>query len=352
VQPLLLVFEDLHWIDSETQAVLDSLIESLPTARLLLLVNYRPEYGHGWGSRSYYTQLRLDPLPAESAEELLGALLGREPGLEPLTRLLIERTQGNPLFLEESVRSLVETQVLVGTAGAYRLAKAVPVIQIPATVQAILAARIDRLGPEDKRLLQAAAVIGEDVPLGLLQAIAGRGEDDLRRGLAALQAGEFLYEARLFPEIEYTFKHGLTCQVAYGSLLGEQRRGLHARILAAMEALGADRGAQVERLAHHALRGEAWDKALAYCRQAGARAFSRSRRTARPWRISSRRSRPSPICLRPARPSSRPSTCASTSGTRSCRSEPSTRSSSTSGRPSAWPGRSMIRGGLAGWRST
>ncbi len=276
VQPLLVVFEDLHWIDAETQAVLDSLIESLPNSRLLLLVNYRPEYGHGWGSRSYYTQLRLDPLPAESAEELLGALLGGDPPLDPLKRLLIERTQGNPLFLEESVRSLVETQVLAGDPGAYRLVKAVPAIQIPATVQAILAARIDRLAPADKRLLQAAAVIGEDVPLALLEAIADLAEADLRRGLAALQGAEFLYEARLFPEVEYTFKHGLTCQVAYGSLLGEQRRALHARIVAAMEALAADRVAQVERLAHHALRGEVWDKALAYCRQAGARAFAQS----------------------------------------------------------------------------
>jgi predicted ATPase len=109
VLPLLLVFEDLHWIDSETQAVLDMLVESLPTTRVLLLVNYRPEYQHGWGSKTYYTQLRLDPLPEVSADSLLQALLGHDPGLVPLTRLLIARTQGNPFFLEESVRTLVET---------------------------------------------------------------------------------------------------------------------------------------------------------------------------------------------------------------------------------------------------
>ena len=124
VQPLLLVFEDLHWIDSETQALLDSLVESLPTARLLLLVNYRPEYQHGWGSKTYYTQLRLDPLPPASAEEFLQALLGDDPSLAPLTQLLIARTEGNPFFLEESVRTLVETGVLVGEPGAYRLAQA------------------------------------------------------------------------------------------------------------------------------------------------------------------------------------------------------------------------------------
>ena len=270
VQPLLLVFEDLHWIDTETQALLDSLVESLPTARLLLLVNYRPEYQHGWGSKTYYTQLRLDPLPPASADEFLQALLGDDPSLAPLTQLLIARTEGNPFFLEESVRTLVETGVLVGEPGAYRLAQALPTIQVPATVQAVLAARIDRLPPEEKRLLQTAAVIGTEVPLPLLQAIAELPEEALHRGLAHLQAAEFLYETRLFPEREYTFKHALTHEVAYGSLLQERRRVLHARIVEALEALAADRLAeQVERLAHHALRGEVWDKALAYCRQAG-----------------------------------------------------------------------------------
>src|SRR5205807_5942002 len=144
-QPLLLVFEDLHWIDTETQALLDSLVESLPTARLLLLVNYRPEYQHGWGSRTYYMQLRLDPLPPGSAEALLQGLLGEAPSLAPLQRLLIARTEGNPFFLEESVRTLVETGVLVGEAGVYRLAQELTTIQMPATVQAVLAARIDRL---------------------------------------------------------------------------------------------------------------------------------------------------------------------------------------------------------------
>ena len=277
VQPLLLVFEDLHWIDTETQALLDSLVESLPTAQLLLLVNYRPEYQHGWGSKTFYTQLRLDPLPPASAEELLQALLGEDASLAPLKRLLIERTAGNPFFLEESVRTLVETQALVGERGAYRLAQTLPTIQVPATVQAVLAARIDRLPPEEKRLLQTAAVIGTEVPLPLLQAIAELPEEALHRGLAHLQAAEFLYETRLFPEREYTFKHALTHEVAYGSLLQERRRALHARIVEALEALAGDRLAeQVERLAHHALRGEVWDKALAYCRQAGEKAMARS----------------------------------------------------------------------------
>jgi class 3 adenylate cyclase/tetratricopeptide (TPR) repeat protein len=277
VQPLLLVFEDLHWIDSETQALLNNLIESLPTARLLLLVNYRPEYQHGWGSKTYYTQLRLDPLPPASAEAFLAALLGNDPSLAPLTPLLIACTEGNPFFLEESVRTLVETGVLAGTPGAYRLAQPLQAMPVPATVQAVLAARIDRLPPEDKRLLQTAAIIGADVPFALLQAIADVPEAALHRGLTHLQAAEFLYETRLFPEPAYTFKHALTHEVAYGSLLQERRRVLHARILETLEALAPDGGAeQVERLAHHALRGEVWDKAVTYCQQAGTRAYDRA----------------------------------------------------------------------------
>ena len=277
VQPLLLVFEDLHWIDAETQALLDSLVESLPMAQLLLLVNYRPGYQHGWGSKTYYTQLRLDPLPPASADEFLQALLGDDPSLAPLKQLLIARTAGNPFFLEESVRTLVETGVLVGEPRAYRLAQALPTIQVPATVQAVLAARIDRLPPEEKQLLQTAAVIGTEVPLPLLQAIADLPEVTLHRGLAHLQAAEFLYETRLFPEQEYTFKHALTHEVAYGSLLLERRRVLHSHIVEAFEALAPERGAeQVERLAHHALRGEVWDKAVTYCQQAGVRTRNRA----------------------------------------------------------------------------
>jgi class 3 adenylate cyclase len=265
-QPLLLVCEDLHWIDTETHALLDTLVESLPTVRCLLLVNYRPEYQHGWGRKTYYTQVRLDPLPAASAGELLQALLGDDPSLAPLTRLLSERTEGNPFFLEESVRALIETGVLVGAPRAYRLVQALPASEVPATVQAVLAARIDRLPPEEKRLLQTAAVIGTEVPFALLQAIAELPEEALHRGLAHLQAAEFLYETRLFPERDFTFKHALTQQVAYESLLLERRRRLHARIVEALEALAGERVAeQVERLAYHALRGEVWAKAVTYC---------------------------------------------------------------------------------------
>ena len=277
VQPLVLVVENLHWIDAETKACLDGLVESLPAARILLLVNYRPEYQHGWGSKTYYTQLRLDPLPPASAEMFLQALLGDDPSLAPLKELLIARTEGNPFFLEESVRTMVETGVLVGTPGTYHLAKPIDSLQVPATVQVVLAARIDRLPAEDKRLLQTAAVIGTEVPLPLLQAITELPEEALHRSLTHLQAAEFLYETRLFPEHEYTFKHALTREVAYSSVLRERRRVLHARIVATLEVLAEERVTeQVERLAYHALRGEVWDKALAYCQQAGEKALERS----------------------------------------------------------------------------
>jgi tetratricopeptide (TPR) repeat protein len=276
-QPVLVVFEDLHWIDSETQALLDALVESVPAARMFLLVNYRPEYQPPWGSRTSYTQLRLDPLGADDAEALLGALLGANPALEPLTRTLIERTEGNPFFLEESVRTLVETGALAGERGAYRLPRSLLSIQVPATVQAVLAARIDRLRPADKTLLQTASVIGKDVPLALLRAMVELTESELHAAIGRLQGAEFLYEVSLFPDPEYTFKHALTHEVAYGSLLQDRRRALHARVVEGIEALYAGRLTEhVERLAHHAFRGEVWTKALTYLRQAGTKALSRS----------------------------------------------------------------------------
>jgi predicted ATPase len=188
-QPLLVVLENLHWLDTETQACLDALVESLPTARLLLLVTYRPEYQHGWGHKTYYTQLRLDPLPHPQAQALLDALLGDAVELRPLKQQVIALTQGNPFFLEESVQTLIETGGVDGARGGYRLGKPLPMLRVPATVQAVVAARIDRLPPEEKRLVQIAAVIGMEVPIALLQALAERSEAEFRRSLAHLQNG-------------------------------------------------------------------------------------------------------------------------------------------------------------------
>jgi class 3 adenylate cyclase/tetratricopeptide (TPR) repeat protein len=277
VQPLLVVFEDLHWIDSETQSVLDELVESLSAARLLLLVNYRPEYQHAWATRTNYGRVLLKPLPAESAEQLLTALLGSNAALEPLTHMLIARTEGNPFFLEESVRTLVETGALTGERGAHKLARPLPAIQVPETVQAVIAARIDRLCATDKALLQTASVFGKDVPFGLLQAIAEIAEDELHAAIGRLRAAEFLHEFEFLPDVQYTFKHALTHEVAYGSLLQDRRRALHVRIVEIIERIYPERLAeQIDRLAHHAFLGADWAKAVTYLQQAGAKALARS----------------------------------------------------------------------------
>jgi predicted ATPase len=276
-QTVIVVLEDLHWIDSETQAVLDTLVESLPSHRILLLVSYRPEYQHTWGSKTYYVQLRLDPLSAEKANVFLDNLVGRDEAMAPLNAALIARTGGNPFFLEESVRALVETGVLTGEREAYRLTQPAEEIRVPVTVQAVLAARIDRLPSADRALLQTAAVIGKDVSFARLRAVADLPEQLLRAGLTRLQGSEFLYETSLVPELEYAFKHALSQEVAYGAMLPERRRQVHLRIVDALETLPRDRiGEQIERLAHHAVHGEAWDKAVTYLQQAGAMALARS----------------------------------------------------------------------------
>jgi tetratricopeptide (TPR) repeat protein len=245
-------------------------------------VTYRLEYQHGWSSKTFYSQLRLDPLRVSSAAELLEALLGNEPELSTLKQRLVKR--GNPFFLEETVRSLVETQELAGEVGRYRLTKPLDVIQVPPTVQAILTARIDRLRPEDKRLLQVAAVVGKDAPYALLQAIAELPDDTVRRQLDGLRAAELLYETAL-PDLGYSFKHALTHEVTYAGLLHERRRDLHARVVGALERRHADRlGEQIERLAHHAVQGGLREKAGAYLRQAGQKAAARSALSdARAW---------------------------------------------------------------------
>lgn len=274
-QPLLVIVEDLHWIDGETQALLDGLVESLGLARLLLLATHRPEYQHGWGSRASYSRLRLDALPVERTAELLDGLLGNAPELTPLKQHLVKR--GNPFFLEETVRTLVETKDLVGLPGRYRLTQPIGAIQVPATVQVMLAARIDRLAPDDKRLLQTASVIGKDVSYSLLQAIGEMPDDALRAGLDRLRSAEFLCEMELSSDRALSFRHALTHEVTYSGLLHERRRELHERVVLAIETLFRGRlDAHIEQLAHHAGRGGLKKKAVDYLRQAGLKAAARS----------------------------------------------------------------------------
>ena len=277
LQPVCLVVENLHWIDGETEAFLDRLVDGLPSHRLLLLLSYRPEYRHQWGVKTYYSQFRIEPLDHDSVEEIIRDLLGSAPDVDALKTLLVEKTEGNPFFLEECLRALVETRMLVGQPGAYRLAAPVRSIRVPATVQAVLAARIDRLPNEEKELLQSAAVIGKTVPLTIVQELAGLPDDVIYERLQRLQTAEFMYETRSVPHPEYTFKHALTHEVAYGSLLNDRRRAMHADIVEVMEARHGDTSREyIEQLAHHAFHGEVWDKAVTYLHEAGVKAFAQA----------------------------------------------------------------------------
>jgi len=294
-QPLMIIFEDLHWIDEETQGFLNLLADSIGTAKILLLVNYRTEYSHQWGSKTYYTQLRLDPLGKESAEEMLSALLFQSPlppgdgqgegaDLTALKRLIIEKTEGNPFFMEETVQVLLDEGALVrdesraGTpAPPVRLTKALRELKIPPTVQGILAARIDRLAQDAKDLLQTLSVIGREFPLSLIRRVVAKPDDELNRMLNDLQLGEFIYEQPAVGDTEYIFKHALTQEVAYNSVLSERRKRLHEIIGGAIESLYAGSlDDHLSELAHHYARSGNAAKAIEYLERAGRRAAERS----------------------------------------------------------------------------
>jgi class 3 adenylate cyclase/predicted ATPase len=275
-QPLIVVFEDLHWIDSETQALLDLLADAIANAHVLLLVNYRPEYLHKWGNKTCYIQLRLDPLGHESAGQMLAALVGDDAALEPLRRLIIEKTEGNPFFMEETAQMLFDQGALKRN-GAVRLTKALGELRIPPTVQAILTSRIDRLPADDKELLQTLAVMGKEFPLGLVRKVTEKSDDELERMLSDLQLGEFIYEQPALPDVEYTFKHALTQEVSYNSVLSERRKRLHERTALAIESLFADRLADhLPDLARHYSSSGNTGKAVHYLQVAGEQAVQRS----------------------------------------------------------------------------
>jgi class 3 adenylate cyclase/tetratricopeptide (TPR) repeat protein len=274
-QPLILVFEDLHWVDEETQALLNLLADSIGTSRILLLVNYRPEYSHSWGGKTYYAQVRLDPLGKESADEMLSTLLENDESVAPLKRLIMEKTEGNPLFMEEIVQALFEQGALL-RSGAVKLARSLNSIEIPPTVQAVLASRIDRLPAEEKDLLNTLAVIGKEFSLALVRETTGKSDDELLRMLANLQAAEFIYEQPALTDIAYVFKHALSQQVAYGSTLQERRKVLHERIGRALESrFPAIAETQPELIAHHFTEAGLAAEAIPHWHRAGERAVQR-----------------------------------------------------------------------------
>jgi tetratricopeptide (TPR) repeat protein len=305
-QPLTVIFEDLHWIDEQTQELLNLLADSIGTAKILLLVNYRPEYSHQWNSKTYYTQLRLDPLGKASADEMLSSLLGASPApatqslgasrerpsvrseaeegpvraqdsIEGLKRLIIERTEGNPFFMEETVQVLLDEGALVRNDTVH-LTKPLAELKIPPTVQAILASRIDRLPPDEKELLQTLAVIGREFALSLVRRVYdGRKDNELERMLADLQTAEFIYEQPAAGDIEYIFKHALTQEVSYNALLFERRKQIHERTAEAIELLfAASMADHYERLAHHYGRSGNVRKAVSYLQLAAQQAMNRS----------------------------------------------------------------------------
>ena len=276
-QPLIVIFEDLHWIDGETQGFLDTLIESIASAQLLLLVNYRPEYHHEWGQKTYYSQLRLAPLGKTETDELLSFLLGNDASLKQLKPLIVEKTEGTPFFMEEVVQTLVEEGALVGDPGHYRLETTPTELHISPTVQGVLAARIDRLTADEKALLQQLAVIGRQFPVSLAKAVVPQAADELYPLLASLQAKEFLYEQPAFPEVEYLFKHALTQEVTYGTVLHDQRKALHGRTGQAIETLYAEKlDDHYSELAHHYAQSDNTEKAVEYLYLAGQQAVQRS----------------------------------------------------------------------------
>ncbi|KWR85539.1 adenylate/guanylate cyclase domain-containing protein [Cupriavidus sp. IDO] len=276
-QPLQLIFEDLQWLDAETKAFLDVFVDCVPGARIVLLVNYRPEHTHDWGARPCYTQLHLEPLGPAEAQDLLTALLGDDRSLVSLKRLILEKTEGNPFFIEEVVQTLFEEGALLGHPGCYRIEETPTLLHIPATVQGVLAARIDRLPFMQKELLQTLAVIGKDFPLTLVRHITALAEDKLRPLLSDLQAADFIYQRPAYPEIEYAFKHALTQEVAGNSLLIERRRALHERTAQAIETLFQSRLKDYcSELAHHYSNSGNIPKAVKYLHCAGQQALQRS----------------------------------------------------------------------------
>src|SRR5208282_629053 len=275
-QPLIIMLEDLHWIDGESEAVLNLLADSIAMAPILMLVNYRPEYRHDWSNKSNYTQLRINSLSRENAEEVLSGLLGEGKDLAPLKRLIIEKTEGNPFFIEEMVQALFEQGVLARN-GTVKIVKSMNQIRLSATVHDVLASRIDRLPPDEKDLLQTLAVIGTEFPVTLAAAVTGKSQEDLAGTLTNLQLAEFIYEQPAHPDVEYKFKHALTHEVAYNSVLIERRKFVHERAGAAMETLYSGRlDDHLSAIAHHYSQSHDARKAIHYLRLAGAQAARRS----------------------------------------------------------------------------
>ena len=277
-EPRVTLLEDLHWADPASERILADMVEMVPGSRLLLVTNFRPEYHAAWMQKSYYRQVPLEPLGPDAIKELMTDLLGNDPSVAPLAIRINERSAGNPFFIEEVVHSLDESGALDGERGAYRLAGSVDTIAIPQTVQSVLAARIDRLGEVEKALLQTASVVGFEFTESILERVADLDRPLLEDALRILVGAEFLYETSLYPEPEYSFKHPLTQEVAYNSLLVERRRALHALVAEAIEAIYSDKlDERYALLAGHWEAAEDFHKAALWSRRAAEWVGARNR---------------------------------------------------------------------------
>jgi class 3 adenylate cyclase/tetratricopeptide (TPR) repeat protein len=270
-EPGITIFEDLHWIDPASEAFLANHVEAIQGTRSLTIVNFRPQYHADWMSKSFYRQIALAPLGPEAIEQLLADLLGSDPSLEGLPETIRERTGGNPFFIEEVVQSLVEAGSLAGERGSYRLERPAEDVAVPANVQAVLAARIDRLDDREKGVLQTAAVIGKEFSEPVLSEVSALDANDLQEALANLVAGEFVHERELYPEVLFAFKHPLTQEVAYGSQLADRRARLHAAVARALAELHPERANETAALLaqHWEAAGEPLEAARWYAVAAG-----------------------------------------------------------------------------------
>jgi DNA-binding NtrC family response regulator/tetratricopeptide (TPR) repeat protein len=277
IRSLVLVCEDVHWADQATEDFLALMADSIPTARILLILTFRPGYTPPFTERSYHTRLGLETLSTAESIELARRLLTSGDLPPELQTLVLSKAEGNPFFLEEIIRSLQEVGALRRGDGGVVVDRPLDDLLVPATIEDVILARIGHLEDARRRVLQVASVIGKNVPFAILKAVADLPDDSLRLELTRLQTAEFLYEVRRLPELEYTFKHALTHDVAYGRVDPAWRRMLHARTSETIERLHLDRlDEHVESLAYHAYRGELWDKAVTYTRRAGLNALARS----------------------------------------------------------------------------
>lgn len=263
--PLVIICEDLHWVDRATQTFFDVLRERIAAAHLVLLVNYRPEYQAAWTHEPYFTEVQVNALGTGETEEFLTLLLGGDDSLRDLKQQILTKTEGTPFFMEEVVQTLADEQRLYGQRGNYRLAQPVPDLRIPRTVHGVLAARIDRLPPAEKAVLQQLAVIGRECPLALVRQVILTTQSELSQLLAALQHKEFLSEQPGFSAVAYVFTHALTHEVAYHSMLIERRKVLHQQTAEAIEHLFHQQlDEHYTTLAHHYSRSGNTEKAIQY----------------------------------------------------------------------------------------